>query len=73
MDILLRTIAVVIEVSILAGIIGSILVGVKLMLLDLGVDKKYNRMFNVVFGIIAVIAVTFFILHLTTFYPGDIS
>ena len=72
MSIFLRTIAIIIEVLILAVIAYSILNGVRLSALDLGVRTKYNRMLTLIMVVAGVIFLIFFIAHLTTFYP-DIS
>ena len=69
MDILLRTVAIFIEVLILAGIMLSLLLGVKLILFDLGLRPKYKKMITVALLIVGVISLVFFISHLTTFYP----
>ena len=70
MDILVRTIAIVIEVAILATITYSILNGVRLSAFDLGIKPKYNRAITMMFIVVGVIILTFFIAHLTTFYPA---
>jgi succinate dehydrogenase/fumarate reductase cytochrome b subunit len=70
MDLLLRTIAIIIEVVILAAIAYVILNGVRLAALDLGIKPKYNRVIIMAFFAVGVIIVAFFIAHLTTFYPA---
>jgi hypothetical protein len=69
MDILLRTVAIFIEVLLLAGIMLSLLLGAKLILFDLGLRPKYKKMITVALLIVGVISLVFFISHLTTFYP----
>jgi ABC-type uncharacterized transport system involved in gliding motility auxiliary subunit len=69
MDIFLRTVAIFIEVLFLAGIMLSLLLGVKLILFDLGVGLKYKKMITLALLTVGVIAMVFFISHLTTFYP----
>ncbi|HEX9976251.1 MAG TPA: hypothetical protein VGA82_03280 [Dehalococcoidales bacterium] len=69
MDILLRTVAIFIEVLILAGIMLSLLLGVKLILFDLGLRPKYKKMITIALLTVGVISLVFFISHLTTFYP----
>jgi hypothetical protein len=69
MDILLRTVSIFIEVLILAGIMLSLLLGVKLILFDLGLRPKYKKMITIALLIVGVISLVFFISHLTTFYP----
>ncbi len=69
MDILLRTVAIFIEVLLLAGIMLSLLLGAKLILFDLGLRPKYKKMVTLALLIVGVISLVFFISHLTTFYP----
>lgn len=67
--ILLRAIAIFIEVILLAAIIYALLDGVRLTLFDLGVGPKYKRMVVLAFFVVGCLAVVFFIAHLTAFYP----
>jgi len=69
MEVLLRVIAIVVEVVILAAIMYSILTGVWLTVFDLGIGLKYKKILTVVLVLIGCIAVFFFIAHLTAFYP----
>ena len=69
MDILLRVIAIVIEVVILVAIMYSVLAGVWLAIFDLGVGPKYKKVIAMVFVLAGCIVVVFFIAHLTAFYP----
>ena len=70
MDILVRTIAIVIEVAILATITYSILNGVRLSAFDLGIGQKYSKALAMLLITVGVIVLVFFIAHLTTFYPA---
>ncbi len=70
MDLLLRTIAIIIEILILAAIVYAILNGVRLAALDLGIKPKYNKAIVMALFAVGVIVVVFFIAHLTTFYPA---
>ena len=70
MDILVRTIAIIIEVAILAAITYAILNGVRLTAFDLGVKPKYSRAIVMMLIAMGFIVLTFFIAHLTTFYPA---
>ena len=70
MDILTRTIAIIIEVLILAAIAYSILNGVRLAALDLGVGARYGKILAAIMIFIGTVVVIFFIAHLTSFYPG---
>ncbi|MFC1914244.1 hypothetical protein ACFLXF_03115 [Chloroflexota bacterium] len=70
MDILLRTIAIIIEVVILAAIAYAVLNGVRLAALDLGIKAKYDKAIIMALCAVGAIFVVFFIAHLTTFYPA---
>jgi len=70
MDVLVRTIAIVIEVVILAAIAYAVLNGVRLSAFDLGVKPKYSRAIAMMLLAVGFIILTFFIAHLTTFYPA---
>ena len=70
MDVFIRTIAIIVEVVILAAIAYVILNGVRLAALDLGIKPKYNKMMVIVFLTVGAVALVFFIAHLTTFYPA---
>jgi len=69
MDIFLRVIAIFIEVVILAAIIYVLLAGVRLILFDLGLGAKYQRVVAMALILASCMAVFFFIAHLTAFYP----
>jgi succinate dehydrogenase/fumarate reductase cytochrome b subunit len=70
MDATLRTIAIIIEVLLLAAITYAVLKGVRLAALDLGIKTKYGRAVTLALLVLGVIVLVFFIAHLTTFYPG---
>ena len=70
MDILLRTIAIFVEVLLLAAIAYAVLYGVKLTAFDLGISHKYNKAITMVLLAVGILIVVFFIAHLTTFYPA---
>ena len=69
MDILLRTIAIIIEVVILVVIAYAVFNGVRLAALDIGIKPKYNKVLVMALCAVGAIVVVFFIAHLTTFYP----
>ena len=69
MGVLLRVVAIFIEVVILVSIMYVLLTGVQLILFDLGIGAKYNKMLTMVLVLVGCIVVVFFIAHLTTFYP----
>jgi succinate dehydrogenase/fumarate reductase cytochrome b subunit len=70
MDILVRTIAIIIEVVILAAITYAVLNGVRLTAFDLGIGPKYSKAIAMVLLTVGFIIVIFFIAHLITFYPA---
>ncbi len=70
MDIVIRAIAVFIEVIILMAITYSVLNGARLTAFDLGIGPKYSKAIAMVLVAIGFIIVVFFIAHLTTFYPA---
>ena len=70
MDVLLRTIAIFIEVAILVMIIYCLLVGAWLTVLDLGLGAKYKKVVTMALVTAGCIVVVFFIAHLTAFYPA---
>jgi len=69
MDVLLRTIAIFIEVLILAAIIYCLLTGARLTIFDLGLGPKYKKVVTMALVVAGCIVVVFFIAHLTSFYP----
>ncbi len=70
MDILIRTVAIIIEVVILAAIAYAVLNGVRLSVFDLGIGPKYSKAIAMVLLAVGFIIVIFFIAHLTAFYPA---
>ena len=70
MDILVRTIAIIIEVVILAAIAYSVLNGVRLTAFDLGIGPKYSKAVAMALLTVGFIVLIFFIAHLTAFYPA---
>jgi multisubunit Na+/H+ antiporter MnhC subunit len=69
MDTAIRITAIIIEVSLLAAIGYAILGGVYLAVFDLGVKTKYQKIIAMALVTVGIVAVVFFIAHLTTFYP----
>ena len=69
MDVFIRTVAIILEVLVLAGIIFCILWGVKLILAEFGVGSKYNRAILMALSVVGALLVIFFVTHLTAFYP----
>ena len=69
MDILLRAIAVFIEVIILIILFYFILNGVRLLLFDMGISSKYSKIIAMVFIAVGCVIAVFLISHLIAFYP----
>lgn len=69
MDILIRVIAITIEVSILMAIFYALLNGVRLTIFDFGLRDRYKKMVTIMLVIVGSIVVVFFISHLTLLYP----
>ena len=69
MDILIRTIAVIVEVALLAAIAYVVLNGVRLAAFDLGIRPKYGKAIAMALLTVGFIFLIFFVAHLTTFYP----
>jgi succinate dehydrogenase/fumarate reductase cytochrome b subunit len=69
MDIILRAIAIFIEVIILMAMFYFILSGVRLILFDLGITQKYSRIVSVLLIAVGCVIAVFLISHLTAFYP----
>jgi hypothetical protein len=70
MDIFLRTIAIIIELLILATITYVVLNGARLTVFDLGIKAKYHKAVSMALIALGIILFIFFIAHLTTFYPA---
>lgn len=69
MDMLLRAIVILAEVSILAAIIYVLLHGVQLTVFELGLESKYKKIVVIVLVLAGFMAIVFFIAHLISFYP----
>ena len=70
MDQFLRVVAVLLEVSVLAIMALCLFWGLKLLLADLGIDKKYDKVITMALAVAFFIFVFFFIMHLSAFYPA---
>jgi hypothetical protein len=68
-DVLLRVIAVFIEVVILAAIIYCLLAGARLTIFDLGLGSRYRKVVTMALVMAGCIVVVFFVAHLTSLYP----
>ena len=69
MDVLLRTIAIIIEVLIIGAVFYHILAGVRILLLEVGVKAKHSKIITLVLLAVGTLLGTFFVSHLVTFYP----
>ena len=69
MDVFLRTVAIIIEVLILAAITYAVLNGARLTIFDLGIKEKYSKVVAMALLTLGIIFIIFFIAHLTSFYP----
>ncbi len=67
---MLRLFAVGVEVGFLALVMFTLLAGVRLVALDLGIAPKYSRIINLALMVIGAIALFFFVSHLGLLYPG---
>ena len=70
MDIVIRAIAIVIEVLLLAVMAYCVLNAVRLTVFDFGVKPKYKKAIAMALLAAGTLLVVFFIAHLTTFYPA---
>ena len=69
MEILLRSIAILIEIIVLAAVFYYILSGVRLILFDMGLKQKYSQIIWLALCAVGCLLIVFFISHLVTFYP----
>ena len=69
MDIFLRTVAIIVEVLILAVVYYVVARGAKLVIFNFGVKEKYNRIINMALISAGIIFIVFCVAHLTAFYP----
>jgi dolichyl-phosphate-mannose--protein O-mannosyl transferase len=70
MDQFLRVVAVLLEVSVLAIMMLCLFWGLKLLLDELGVNKKYEKAIVMALTVLFCICVLFFTMHLSAFYPA---
>ena len=69
MEVLLRAVAILVEVLILAAIFYVLLAGAWLTIFDLGLRPKYHKIVAMALVVTGAMAVIFFIAHLISFYP----
>ncbi len=70
MGVVVRAVAIFVEVLILAAVILSLLWAVRLILFDLWLGPKYKSIATMLLVTIGVVVVVFFVAHLTAFYPS---
>jgi succinate dehydrogenase/fumarate reductase cytochrome b subunit len=69
MDIFLRVIAIIIELTVLGAVFYYMLAGLRTMLFDLGVKREYSKIITIALIALGCILLTFLVSHLYTFYP----
>lgn len=69
METYLRPIAIFVEIAILMAVIYSLFAGVEFTLVDLGLNRRYEKFIRLVLTIVGCLALVFFIAHLIAFYP----
>ena len=69
MDALLRVIYVFVEVLLLIAIFYCILAGVRLILFDIGITRKYSNIITLMLLAVGAMVVVFLSSHLSAFYP----
>jgi hypothetical protein len=70
MDQFLRVVAVLLEVGVLGIMMLCLLWGLKLLLDDFGINKKYEKAIVMALSTIWFLIVFFFAVHLSSFYPA---
>ncbi len=70
MDVLLRAVAILVEVLILVSVIYVLLTGARLTIFDLGLGPKYKKVVAMALVLAGGMVVVFFIAHLISFYPA---
>lgn len=70
MDQFLRVVAVLLEVGVLGIMMLCLFWGVKLLLDDFGINKKYEKAIVMALSTIWFVIVFFFAMHLSSFYPA---
>ena len=70
MDQFLRVVAVLLEVSVLGIMVLCLFWGLKLLLDDFGINKKYEKAIVMALVVVGILFVFFFAVHLSSFYPA---
>jgi hypothetical protein len=69
METYFRPITIVVELAILMAVIYSLFAAVDFVLLDLGLNQKYQKFIKLMLMIMGCLALVFFVAHLFAFYP----
>ena len=69
MEDLLRLIYVFVEVLLLIAVFYCILAGVRLILFDIGITRKYSNIISLMLLAVGAMVVVFLSSHLSAFYP----
>jgi hypothetical protein len=69
MDVFLRTVAVLLEVAVLGIMMLCLFWGLKLLLDDFGLNKKYEKAIVMALATLWFVVTFFFAMHLASFYP----
>jgi len=69
METYFRPITIVVELAILMAVIYSLFAAVDFVLLDLGLNQKYQKFIKLMLMIMVCLALVFFVAHLFSFYP----
>ena len=70
MDQFLRVVAVLVEVAVLGIMMLCLFWGLKLLLDDFGINKKYEKVIVMALSVLWLLFVFFFAMHLSSFYPA---
>jgi hypothetical protein len=70
MDQFLRVVAVLVEVAVLGIMMLCLFWGLKLLLDDFGINKKYEKAIVMALSVLWFLFVFFFAMHLSSFYPA---
>jgi hypothetical protein len=64
-----RTIAIIVELTVLMAVIYSLFAGMTFAIFDFGLNRKYYNFIKLAMMIMGCLAFVFFVAHLITFYP----
>ena len=69
MDVLPKLLYIFVEVLLLMAIFYCLLAGVRLILFDIGITRKYSNIITLMLLAVGAMVVVFLSSHLTAFYP----